>query len=143
MQNTIHNRIPKRQRWHSGIHPFWYTQSCIYTLPWAHVLPTQLFWFSYLQIPAGIHWVAVSTNFHPERPSFLPYQGYIFFVSNKFQNEICPALIISNVIPYFRVVSGRQIGIRKTNSLLCLLVFSGQCLLVCICCFGDFLVLFF
>lgn len=97
--------------------------------------------YKYLLVYTGS--VAVSTNFHPERPSFLSYQGYIFFVSNKFQNEICPALIISNVIPYFRVVSGRQIGIRKTNNLLCLLVFSGQCLLVCICCFGGFLVLFF
>lgn len=76
MQNIIHNRIPKRQRWHSGIHPFWYTQSCVYTLPWAHVLPTQLFWFSYLQIPAGIHWVSrCEHQFPPRKTKFFALSG--------------------------------------------------------------------
>lgn len=58
---------------------------------------------TYLQISAGIHRVSLCEHqLAPRKIKFLPYQGCIFLVSNKLQNAICPALIISNAI-YFLI----------------------------------------
>lgn len=126
MQSTIHSTISKRQRWHSSVHPFSCTQSCICTLPWGRALPTQLFSFSYLQIPAGIHRVSLSEHqFPPRKTKFLPYQGCLFFVFNKLQNEISSALIISNVI--FSLVSELLMASKQTSGSLkvfCAYLFS-------------------
>lgn len=105
MQSTIYSTVSQRQRWHLSIHPFSCTQSCICTLQWARVLPTQWFLLSYLQKPDVINRVRLCEHHLPPRNTkILPYQGCIFFVSNKLQNEICSALIISNVI-YFLISS--------------------------------------
>lgn len=132
MQSTIHSKISEAEVAFEDSSTFMYSELYIHptmgtcpshTAVWILIF-TNTCWYTQGQ--------SLEHQFPPRKTKFLSYQGCIFFVSNKLQNEICPSLIISNAV-YSLISELLMVSKQKSGSLKILCVYqffqASACLL--------------